>query len=387
MFLFTAIFMMILTGAEVDLFVPSFPQLQQIFNLTPFMVELTLGVNLVAHCITAFIAGNLGDKYGRKPVIITGLIIFIIGSILCVFAPYYWVLLLGRALQGIGISGPAVLTYVLISDKYAVKKMQHLMGMVNASVTIAMASAPVVGSYVNLFFNWQGNFVILLIFGIISLLLVIFFIPKNNHAKQSIKISLKEYLPIFKSKKATLYLISICFAMQSYWIFIGMSPILYMEDLGVSLKEFGLYQGAIAAVFAIGSLTSSYFIKRFGQYKCMIVAKYLVIIFFSFTLGLVIFNIKNPIFITISMLFQAIGMVYPINILWPLAVNSVKDAKGRIGALLVSFRLIISSIAISIASYYYNGTFLTIGSTICITLIISSIACYKLFKTYKVLQD
>jgi DHA1 family bicyclomycin/chloramphenicol resistance-like MFS transporter len=160
-----------------------------------------------------------------------------------------------------------------------------------------------------------------------------------------------------------------------------------MEDLGVSLKEFGLYQGAIAAVFAIGSLTSSYFIKRFGQYKCMIVAKYLVIIFFSFTLGLVIFNIKNPIFITISMLFQAIGMVYPINILWPLAVNSVKDAKGRIGALLVSFRLIISSIAISIASYYYNGTFLTIGSTICITLIISSIACYKLFKTYKVLQD
>jgi DHA1 family bicyclomycin/chloramphenicol resistance-like MFS transporter len=197
MFLFTTILLMILTGAEVDLFVPSFPQLQQVFNITPFMVELTLGVNLIAHCITAFIAGNLGDKYGRKPVIICGLIIFIIGSFCCVYATHYWVLLLGRALQGVGISGPAVLAYVLISDLYSSNRMQHLMGIINAAVTIAMATAPVIGCYINLFFDWHGNFVVLLILGVLSLTFVLLFIPnnRNQHIKANIKISIKEYKP------------------------------------------------------------------------------------------------------------------------------------------------------------------------------------------------
>lgn len=65
----TVLIMEILAGAEVDLFVPSFPDLQKAFNLSPFMVELLLGVNLTAHCITSLIVGNLGDKYGRRPIL------------------------------------------------------------------------------------------------------------------------------------------------------------------------------------------------------------------------------------------------------------------------------------------------------------------------------
>ncbi len=88
----------ILVGAEIDLFVPSFPELQEVFALTPFMVELTLGVNLGAHCLICPLAGTLGDRYGRKPIIMLGLSIFIVGSIFCTFASTYWQVLLGRFL-------------------------------------------------------------------------------------------------------------------------------------------------------------------------------------------------------------------------------------------------------------------------------------------------
>ncbi len=380
---------MILTGAEVDLFVPSFPELQKIFDLSSFMVGLTLTVNLIAHCISAFFAGTLGDKFGRRPVIIGGVIIFIIGSVACVFANSFTVLILGRILQGIGISGPSVLTCALVSDFYSTNRMQHLMGMVNASVTIAMAFAPVVGSYVNLFFNWRGNFVVLLIMGIVSLILIFLYVPKSQSSQYQghISISLKEYIPVFKSEKAVLYLILLCFAMQSYWVFIGMSPILYMKDLGVSLEEFGLYQGAIAATFSLGSLSSNHFLKRYGIYNCFLTASFIVLIFFSLIFLLVVFNVKDPLLITLAMLFQAVGMVYPINILWPLAIESVENAKGRIGALLASGRLILSAISIGIASYFYDGSFLVIGTTICITLAISIAACFMLFRKYKVIEE
>jgi DHA1 family bicyclomycin/chloramphenicol resistance-like MFS transporter len=100
----TVIIIEILAGAEIDIFVPSFPELQRVFGLSPFMVELTLFVNLIAHCLTSLLVGNLGDRYGHKPLIILGLIIFIAGSILCSFTNIYWVLLFGRFLQGVGIS-------------------------------------------------------------------------------------------------------------------------------------------------------------------------------------------------------------------------------------------------------------------------------------------
>jgi DHA1 family bicyclomycin/chloramphenicol resistance-like MFS transporter len=112
------VLMSILTGAEVDLFVPSFPELQAVFKLSPFMVELTLGINLAAHCFSSLIVGNLGDRYGRKPVIVSGLIIFTIGSFFCVFAAEYWQLLFGRLLQGAGIAGPGVISYLIIADTY-----------------------------------------------------------------------------------------------------------------------------------------------------------------------------------------------------------------------------------------------------------------------------
>lgn len=248
--LITVILMEILSGAEVDIFVPSFPDLQHTFTLSPFMVELTLGVNLTAHCVTSLIVGNLGDRYGRRPIILIGLGIFMAGSLLCIFSVAYWQLLLGRFWQGVGISAPAVLSYLVIADKYSTEKQQQLMGALNGAMTLGMAFAPVVGSYVNMFFHWQGNFVALLLFALVSLGFGLAYLPRGVKNPE-ISFSLKEYKPILQSSKAFYYISTIVLGLQVYWIFIGMSPIFYMGELGVNLKDFGLYQGALAVAFSL----------------------------------------------------------------------------------------------------------------------------------------
>jgi DHA1 family bicyclomycin/chloramphenicol resistance-like MFS transporter len=229
------------------------------------MVEMTLSVNLAAHCATALIVGNLGDKYGRKPILIISLIIFIIGSIFCSFAAEFWQLIFGRLLQGIGISGPMVLSFLVIADRYNLQDQQKLMGIMNGVVTLAMAFSPVIGSYISLYFHWRGNFIVLLLLSIVCLVLCIIYVPKGK-ANHNVSLSLKEYIPVLKSKKAMLYTFGIFCAMaQGYWTFIGISPILFMDGLGVSLKDFGFYQGAQAATFALGSLTSGLLFKYIGE--------------------------------------------------------------------------------------------------------------------------
>ncbi len=227
----TILIMEVLAGAEVDLFVPSFPDLQDSFNLSTFKVEFLLGINLIAHCVTSLIVGNLGDRFGRKLIIIIGLIIFIVGSSFCTFALNYYMLLSGRFLQGVGISGVAVLGYVVLADLYSVKQQQRMMGALNGAISLAMAFAPVVGSYVNFLLSWRGNFAILLIFGLFCLIIGVLFIPKGQ-VNYNVKISLKEYGLVFKSRKAIYYIITSLMLFQAYWVFIGIAPILYMRDLG-----------------------------------------------------------------------------------------------------------------------------------------------------------
>ncbi len=121
MVLVTIILMDILTGMEFDLFVPSFPELQSQFNLSPFWVEALLSVNFLGYFLSLFFVGGLADRYGRKPIIGLGLMTFIIGTLLCLWAPSYPFLLIGRFLQGVGIAAPAILSFLIIADSYSLK--------------------------------------------------------------------------------------------------------------------------------------------------------------------------------------------------------------------------------------------------------------------------
>ena len=156
MILMTIIFMDFLTGMEFDLFVPSFPELQNHFQLSASWVEALLSSNFLGYCISLIFLGALSDRYGRKPIILLGLVIFVLGSVLCLWPPSYEFLLAGRFLQGVGIAAPAILSFLIIADSYPIKEQQFLMAMLNGSLNIAAGLAPVIGSYITLYFHWKN---------------------------------------------------------------------------------------------------------------------------------------------------------------------------------------------------------------------------------------
>src|SRR4029079_3491274 len=136
MIFITVIIMDLLTGMEFDLFVPSFPQIQNHFHLTPSWVEALLSVNFIGYCVSLFFVGGLADRYGRKPIILLGLITFVIGSMLCLSISSYNLLFMGRLLQGVGIAAPAILSFLIIADSYPLKEQQFLMAMLNGSLNV-----------------------------------------------------------------------------------------------------------------------------------------------------------------------------------------------------------------------------------------------------------
>ena len=372
---FTVIFLCILAGAEVDLFVPSFPELSKKFNLNPFLMQLSLSVNFCAYCISSLLVGNLGDRYNRRITLLFGLTAFILGSICCVSAHNYEMLLLGRLFQGIGAAAPAILAYIIIADEYSISEQQHKMGIINGITCIAMAGAPVLGSYINIYFDWRGNFIVLLILGILSFALCYLFIPAGASNKD-VKISLSSYLPLFKSNKLNLYLLAIGFVIAPYWIFIGISSILYMEDLGVSLSEFGFYQGALAATFSVFSIISPYLFKKIALKTLFYGSCILSMISALSILVLGFFN-PSPLAITLCCMTLSASVVVPINILYPRCIEIIPNAKGRIAGIISALKLILTSIGLSIVSFFYQHNFLNIAITMFVCMVIFAVAiCY-----------
>jgi DHA1 family bicyclomycin/chloramphenicol resistance-like MFS transporter len=366
--LMTIILMDLLAGMEFDLFVPSFPELHHHFSLTPFWVEAMLSVNFIGYCLSLFFVGWLADHYGRKPIILVGMVIFILGSIFCLWIDSYAFFLVGRFLQGVGIAAPAILSFLIIADLYSLRKQQFFSAMLNSVMNTAAAIAPVIGSYITLYFHWQGNFITLLILGIITLLMGTIFIPNTSTHRKEMP-SLTSYLLVFKSKPLILLITNIIFLFIPYWIFVGMSPILYMKDLGVSLSHFGLYQGSLALIYAFGCLTMGLLMNNFKQKRLLDISNKINIISLICVVLVTYLNSNNPLYITLALITYVIAQVIPSNLLYPLSLNFIPHAKAKVAAIIQGARLIFSAICLQIAGFYYLGSFQSIGIIISIFIL------------------
>ncbi len=380
--LVTVILMDLLAGMEFDLFVPSFPELQNHFGLSPFLVESLLSVNFLGYCISLFVVGGLADRYGRKPIILLGLITFIIGSLFCLWASSYSFLLGGRFIQGIGIASPAILSFLIIADSYPLKQQQFWMAMLNGTKNTAVAIAPVIGSYITLYFHWHGNFTTLLLLGILVLAMTILFIPyKLPEHKETI--SFRGYIPLFQSSSLMLLMINIIFMFVPYWIFVGMSPILYMKDLHVSLAHFGYYQGVLALVFALGSVLFGLIMHTFSQEKILQAASKIYMVSLISIGFITITNSFNPLIITIAFLPFIISQIIPSNILVPICMNFIPHAKGKISAVLQGSQLIFSALSVALAGHFYQGSFQNIGMIISAFILMATITHFLVIKNQK----
>lgn len=370
--LVTIILMDLLSGMEFDIFVPSFPELQNQFSLSPFQVESLLSVNFIGFCLSLFFVGALSDRYGRKPIILIGLIIFIIGSIFCLWALSYESLLFGRFLQGIGIAAPSILCFLIIADSYPIEKQQSLMALLNGLMNLAVGGAPVAGSYITMYFHWQGNFATLLVLGIVVLILTIFFIPKAAVPEHKEPVSLKGYIPIFQSKTLMILIINFIFIFVPYWIFVGMSPLLYMQDLGVSLAHFGYYQGAICAVYGVGSILYGLIMHKIDQRKFLYYACLIWFISLILILYVAVGDIRDPLLITLIIILFCIGQISTTS-LFPLCLNYMPHMKAKVSALIQGGRLIVSALSLGLAGHFYQGNFQNIGIIIAAFIFLATI--------------
>lgn len=154
---------------STDLYLPALPGMAQYFDVSAYLVNLTLILFFVFFGAGTLFWGPLSDKYGRKPVLLIGLSMYTAASIACASSWDIYQLIVFRVLQAIGASGAFAVATAMIKDVYDSKSREPILAMVQSMVLISPAAAPIFGAILLKFMSWRGVFWTLTFIGLLAL--------------------------------------------------------------------------------------------------------------------------------------------------------------------------------------------------------------------------
>ena len=240
----------------VDLYLPSLPQLASFFETSASMTQLTLTTAMIGLAVGQLLLGPLSDKFGRKIPLIISLVIYIISTILIVYAPNIEAMIVLRVIQGLSSAGSVVISRAVATDLYRGREMTRFFGLLMTINGIAPIISPILGSLLLEYISWKGVFVFLALIGVIVLLFCFRLkesLSIENRLQGSIFATFSTFGVIIKNRLFMSYVGIESFLLGAMFAYIAASPFILQSFYGLSAFIFSLCFGANGAALVIGA--------------------------------------------------------------------------------------------------------------------------------------
>jgi MFS transporter, DHA1 family, multidrug resistance protein len=332
----------------INIFLPSIPKLIDYFITDYATAQLGLSLFLAAMSVLQLIIGPMSDKYGRRPVMIGGIVMFLAGTLICLAAPSIHIFLFGRLVQAFAVAG-IVLSRAIVRDLVSREKAASAIGYVTMGMAVAPMIGPAIGGLLDELYGWQSSFILLGVLGLIALGFVVTNIPETNVSRgASLKAQLANYRLLLTTPAFWLYALTGATSAGVFFGFLGGAPALASGPLGLSPSSYGLWFAITAFGYVVGNFISGRFSERQGIRRMIIMGTLIALSgcampFLLFpTIGVSSLALFGP------MLLVGIGngMALPSTTAAAVSVQpeAAGAASGLIGALQTGFGAILSSI-------------------------------------------
>lgn len=263
LFAATAFMVALLTGLaalgqfSTNIYLPSLPDIMRDFASTETRVQITLSAYLVAFGAFQVLLGPVSDRIGRRPVVLGGLLFYLLGSGLCTAAGSVDLLIAGRIVQGAGAAAAAVVARSVIRDVFDGVEMARVMALTAMVFALVPGLVPLLGGVIQDLAGWRFTFAVTFAAGALILLLTAWRLPETNLAplpRLDGNALFRGYRIVLSNRAFLGYALSGGFVMGGVFAFFGGSPALYIEVFGVSPTEYGFYPPSSAIGFVVGGL-------------------------------------------------------------------------------------------------------------------------------------
>ncbi len=237
----------------IDTYLPSFPYIGADLRATPAQIQQTLSLYLFTMALMTLFHGTLSDSFGRRPVILTCLVLYVVTAIGCALAASLPQLLFWRAVQGLTAGAGMIVGRAIIRDSFAGHEAQRLMSLVTMIFGIAPAIAPVIGGWLQGAFGWRSIFWFLALYGLLLLGAAIWRLPETHPVSDRQPFHagplLRNYFRLGSNAKLVLLCTVVAFNFSGFFLYIVSAPAIIYDLLGLSEKDFAwLFVPSIAGV-------------------------------------------------------------------------------------------------------------------------------------------
>lgn len=266
----------------IDSYLPSIPAISNALNVSGNYIQFTLTLYMLGFGISQLIYGPLSDRWGRKPILIAGLILFIAANIFCVFTHSLTIMLIARFIAGFGMGACGVLNRAIANDCFTGAAFSRAWAYTTTTLVFVLILAPIIGSIVQQWFDWRANLLIAMFYASIVLIIIMWKLPETNPILSSKKIELytlwDNYIKILSTHSFVACTLCYTLSFAGLISYFQVSPLLFMQIFKLSPIQYGETSLLIAACYLLGGQIVKRLAHCIGTYKLLLVGILILIV-------------------------------------------------------------------------------------------------------------
>ena len=263
-----------LSGASIDIYVPSLPAITNDFGVSVQLVQWTIPSYLIGYSLSQLFCGALSDAWGRRGLLLAGLALYTAASLLASYSSSVSILIFLRFVQGLGVAGPGVLARAIASDSVETHRLPTVTNYITLAWALGPILAPLIGGYLQHVFGWRAIFDFLTIYGFLALLLVYLLLPETNLHRHQLKVRtlLNDYKTVLSSPVflACTLVLAIIYAYLILFNVVG--PFLIQVVLHQTSIVFGRVALCLGIAWFLGTLANRFLMVCFPKLPLMEIA-------------------------------------------------------------------------------------------------------------------
>ena len=338
----------------MNVFLPSLAAMATYFGTDYAVMQFAVSGYLAATACLQLVIGPLSDLFGRRPVMLTSIILMILATLVCAFAPNITVFMIGRVVQAAIVSG-FVLARAVVRDMVPANQAASMIGYVTMGMSVVPMIGPTIGGILNDVAGWQASFALLAILGVGVLLLAFFDLGETNNAKSaSFSQQFHAWPELLRSGRFWGYALTSTFSSGMFFCFLGGAPFVGTILYGLTPAMLGLQFFFMATGYMLGNFVSGRYASRIGIPRMMMAGNVIGMIgvILAIAMPFLGFNTAYEFFVPLALIGVGNGVTLPSANAGMVSVQPhlAGSASGLGGALTIGGGALLSVLASSLLS-------------------------------------
>jgi DHA1 family bicyclomycin/chloramphenicol resistance-like MFS transporter len=264
-----------ISALSIDMSLPAQPTIARDLDVSADVAQLTLSLFVVGFAIGQLIYGHLADAYGRRPVLLTGLLVYSAAAVGCAAHAGIVALLACRLVQGAGAACGPVVARAMVRDTQPAASAARLLSLMLAVLALAPMLAPLAGAFVLARWGWHAIFTALAVSGLGFVAMTWLSLPETLPPERRVAVGPRSVarglMRFFRTPGTRIPTLLGCFSFAGQFAYISDSPFVLIDGYGVAPDHYGLYFGATALALMAGSMLGGRLLRRRAPARVLVV--------------------------------------------------------------------------------------------------------------------